>query len=154
MLSNINLILHLNTFDLFPLISDIQRKVLFSAKMPKTNTLQNGILRYTDVLTNVGGAYNPADSIFTAPVEGYYVFVWSTSQYSTKYTESSITKNGARIASQSVYAARGSGDSTSETVALHLVHGDKIWIKLFKGSKPVVDGGVFEDVNVFTGFLL
>ena len=123
---------------------------------PLSNRVKNGILQYTTVITNVGGAYNPADSTFTAPIEGYYVFSWSTSQYNHHYTLSSIMKNGARILSESVYtyASGGQGDSTSEIVTLHLVQGDRVWIKLIQGNDPYVDSNKFGDINSFSGFLL
>ena len=124
--------------------------------MPLSNMVKNNILQYTTVIINVGGAYNPTDSTFTAPIEGYYVFSWSTSAFNRKYTLSSIMKNGDRIASQSVFALAvvNQGDSTSETVVLHLVQGDRVWINLFRGDAPYIDGSSFEDINVFTGFLL
>ena len=123
--------------------------------MNPSNKLKNGILQYSNVITNVGGAYNPADSTFTAPMEGYYAFAWSTSAYNRQSTLSSITKNGARIVSQSAYAnaVTNQGDSTSETVVLHLVQGDRVWINLYEGSAPYMDGGGFKDINIFTGFL-
>ena len=141
------------------LLSVLHDKVLFSAKMNPSNKLKNGILQYSNVITNVGGAYNPADSTFTAPMEGYYVFSWSTSTYDRKYTVSSIMKNGARTVSQSAYAGAvtNQGDSTSETAVLHLVQGDRVWINLYQGEAPYMDGAAYStyrDINVFTGFLL
>ena len=124
--------------------------------MNPSNRLKNGILQYSNVITNVGGAYNPADSTFTAPIEGYYVFSWSTSAFGRHYTLSSIMKNGARIVNHSAYAnaIANQGDSTSETVALHLVQGDRVWIDLYRGSAPYMDSLSYEGVNVLTGFLL
>ena len=136
--------------------TELQYKVMFSAKMDLSNKVKNKVLQYSNVITNVGGAYNPADSTFMAPIEGYYVFSWSTSAWDRKYTLSSIMKNGARILSQSAYAnaVTNQGDSTSETVVLHMVQGDRVWIDLYKGSAPYMDFGAFTDINVFTGFLL
>ena len=129
---------------------------MFSAKMNPSNRVKNGILQYTHVITNVGGGYNPAYSMFTAPLEGHYVFSWSTSTWNRRYTLSSIMKNGARIVSQSAYAytVDSQGDSTSETAVLHLVQGDRVWINLYKGDAPYMDGAAYKDINVFTGFLL
>ena len=138
------------------LLSVLHNKVLFSAKMNPSNKLKNGVLQYSIVITNVGGAYNPAESTFTAPMEGYYVFSWSTSIYHRQYTLSSIMKNGARIVSQSAFAnfVDSQGESTSETAVLHLVQGDRAWISLYNGDAPYMDNGGFQDINVFTGFLL
>ena len=136
----------------------LQKKVLFSAKMEISNRVKNNVLQYSNVITNVGGAYNPADSTFTAPIEGFYVFAWSTSQYNRHYTASSLMKNGARMFSQGVYTGEvtGQGDSTSQTGTLHLAKGDRVWIKLIVGTPPFIEkaGGAFNDVDAFTGFLL
>ena len=125
--------------------------------MEMSNRVRNNVLQYTNVLTNVGGAYNPADSTFTAPIDGYYVFAWSTSQYSSHNTVSSIMKNGVRMLNECAVTEEVpfQGDSTSQTVALHLVKGDRIWIKLIGGTQPFLEGvgRAFNDVIVFTGFL-
>ena len=115
---------------------------MFSAKMNPSNRVKNGILQYTHVLTNVGRGYNPAYSTFTAPIEGYYLFSWSTSTYNRQYTWSSIMKNGARILSQTVYAygVNNQGESSSETAVLYLARGDRVWINLYKGNVPYMAG--------------
>ena len=65
-------------------------------------------------------------------------------------------KNGARIVSQSAYAytVDSQGDSTSVTTVLHLVQGDRVWINLYKGDAPYMDGSAYKDINVFSSFLL
>ena len=138
------------------LISVLQKKVLFSAVLPTSidATVKNNVLQYNHVITNVGSAYNPTDCVFTTPKDGYYVFIWSTSQYQRRYTDSAITKNGAEVLIESAYASNAPNiaHSASQTVTMYLVTGDRVWIKLKSGSNPYVELRRF--YGVFTGFKL
>ena len=119
------------------------------------SNVKNNVIQYNRVITNKGGAYNTADSVFTASVEGYYVFSWPMTQYNEKITDAAIVKNGAEFLKESAYVSGGVDvmDSSSQTVTIHLVTGDRIWIKYIGGSNPFVEGnGRFE--GVFTGFRL
>ena len=89
--------------------------------------------------------------MFIAPVDGYYVFSWSTSQYGSRWTHSVITKNGEDLLVESVHSYNA-GDSTSQTVVLHLVTGDRVWIKRKSGDYPYNLNNNFD--AVFTGFKL
>ena len=125
--------------------------------MTMDNRMKNNVLQYTNVITNVGGGYNPATSTFTAPTEGYYVFAWSTSKFDMFYCLTSIVKNGTPILNESAFAANSHlqvGDSTSQTVVIHLEKGDRIWIKYIRDSPPFLDTGGFVDIDAFTGFRL
>ena len=50
---------------------------------------QQAVLKFDNVLTNVGTAYNPSTGMFTAPTDGTYLFNWSIR---TGYLASIITK--------------------------------------------------------------
>ena len=139
--------------------SGLQRKIVFSAKLPATiaDTVKNGVLQYNQIITNIGGSYNPVDCVFTAPLDGYYIFSWSTSQVDRKYTYSVITKNGAEMLYEGAYTyyIQHAVDSTSQTVSMQLQAGDRVWIKLKAGNNPHVQTtqiDFFE--SVFTGFKL
>ena len=138
------------------IILAIEKKILFSAKLPKPQsyTVRNNVLQYNRVITNIGGAYNPTDCVFTAPVTGYYVFSWSTSQYNRKYTYSAITKNGVELLNESVYAHdnNDAAESTSQTITIRLGIGDRVLVKLTQGQNPYVAGDAFD--GIFTGFKL
>ena len=135
----------------------MQNKILFSAKMQRSGSanVKNGVLQYNKVITNIGGAYNPSDCTFTAPSDGFYMFSWSTTQYSSNgaRTITAIVKNGAEqlFESSYVYGGHDVMDAASQTVTMHLATGDRVWIKLESGSNPYVNG-VYE--GVFTGFKL
>ena len=139
------------------LFIDIKNKNLFSAKMATSaaSNVKNNVVQYNGVITNQGGAYNPTDSVFTVPVEGYYVFSWSITQFDRRYTDTAIVKNGAEFLKESAFVFGGSNvmDSSSQTVTIHLVTGDRIWIKYNGNDHPYVQSdGRFG--GVFTGFKL
>ena len=53
----------------------ISTEVSFSAKMSNVLEINNNdIIKFDDVLTNVGNAYNPTSGKFVAPYNGSYLF--------------------------------------------------------------------------------
>ena len=120
------------------------------------SNVKNNVIQYNRVITNQGSAYNPSDSVFTVPVEGFYMFSWSITQYDRKYTDTAIVKNGAEFLKESAFVFGGSGvmDSSSQTVTIHLVTGDRIWIKYIGGSHPYIQKGDGRFEGVFTGIRL
>ena len=90
-------------------IAGLQNKIVFSAKLPNSiaASVKNSVLQYNQVITNIGGAYDITDCVFTAPIDGYYVFFWSVTQShqnNRQYTQTAITKNGAEIVRDSAFA--------------------------------------------------
>ena len=134
----------------------MQQKILFSAKLSSnvSANVKNGVLQYNTVITNVRGAYNRKDCVFTTPVEGYYAFSWATSQFDRKLTYSALMKNGAVILYQSAYAlsVENASDSPSHTLSDHLMSGDRVWVAKTDGSNPYVDSS--GNGCVFTGIKL
>ena len=116
--------------------------------------MKNNVLQYNQVITNNGGAYDATDCVFTAPVQGFYVFFWSVTQNTKKITQSAITKNGAEIVRDSAFALGGDWDlaKSSQTVTMHLVAGDRVWIKYEGPHPPYVTDRQFS--SVFTGLRL
>ena len=84
---------------------------------------------------------------------GDYLFTWSIPQLGRRYSYSSIIRNGSPLLSETVGMGSVDGmDSASQTIALHLSAGDRVWIKYQGGNNvPYID----KHYNgVFTGFLL
>ena len=138
----------------FIFFSALPQNILFSAKL-SSPTVRNSILQYTDVTTNTGNGYDPTQCTFVAPVQGDYLFTWSIPQLGRRYSYSSIVKNDSPLLYETVGMGSVDGmDSASQTIALHLSAGDRVWIKYQGGTcnnVPYID----KNYNgVFTGFLL
>jgi hypothetical protein len=104
----------------------------------------------TTVLANVGGAFNPANGAFTAPVAGDYVFNASltTSQGDT-YLEFYI--NGVGVGMQYlVYSAAGDWSTAAATLIFSLNAGDFVQcVAASNNSTTALGYG-----NTFGGFLI
>ncbi|XP_061193473.1 uncharacterized protein LOC133201698 [Saccostrea echinata] len=62
---------------------DLSKRVAFTAGVTsRSSSWNSGILVFNKVINNVGGGYNPNTGIFTAPVEGDYLFYVSIQSYS------------------------------------------------------------------------
>ncbi|KAK7111765.1 cerebellin-1-like [Littorina saxatilis] len=102
---------------------------------------------FNGVITNVGSAFNPATSAFTAPFNGQYMFFVRV-DISKDCFGVDLRLNGKRVA-----AANNDGYVSSHVnagVALNLKVGDVVTVT-FYSSQGVVDAGI---ESVFTGFLL
>ena len=127
------------------------QKIIFSATLSNPS-VKNSVVQYTDVITNIGGGYDPTKSTFVAPVQGNYFFAWSTTQYQSRYTYTSIVKNGSPFANEGVgWNGAKVMDSSSQITAIHLSAGDRVWIKHWGGTAPYHQT---EYMGIFTGILL
>ena len=85
-------------------------------------------IRFTNVITNIGGHYNTTSGKFTCQYPGIYVFllhIWKIAGVTDAYCW--ISKNGSGLisADSSVNSNTASGhDGASTSVILHLVQGD------------------------------
>lgn len=63
-----------NTIYVF-LFVDISKKVGFTATITNSFKSSNGLsLIFPTIISNVGDGYNNQDGVFTAPIDGTYVF--------------------------------------------------------------------------------
>lgn len=110
--------------------------------------LQN--IHFDNVLTNVGGAYNPHAGIFVAPVPGIYVF--STTIFSHHATDGhfAFLRNGSVLTN--LYLSPGSTnyDSTSMSLVLQLGKGDDVSVANNDADRTI-NGYHY---TCFSGFLL
>ncbi|KAJ7988115.1 hypothetical protein DPEC_G00320280 [Dallia pectoralis] len=136
-----------------------ETNVAFSASLPtgdKHTYLgpfdSDRTMMYTEVTTNIGGAYNPETGHFTAPFQGVYFFMFSCYAGTTKKVNAELLKNGENVAGISetgnpqfsIYHGGSNG------VTLDLAKGDRIYVVLLNGSS-IYD---HNRINKFSGHLL
>ncbi|XP_060080229.1 uncharacterized protein LOC132559613 [Ylistrum balloti] len=105
----------------------------------KGNTLRFSVIQFDDVITNIGGAFNPISSQFTCPVNGIYVFGW-TVRVSQQYLCTDLVKNGNVVAT-AFSGGENIGDvsvSGSSLTVVELQEGDRVWVRNKKNNKVKV----------------
>ncbi|XP_047454114.1 uncharacterized protein LOC125015998 [Mugil cephalus] len=112
----------------------------------------NKDLVYKDVLTNVGGAYDAATGVFTAPVRGVY-YIRFTANAPTDFPMSAVLyKNDLSIQLIAHEQSSGEGsDTASNGATLLLEKDDKLKMKLWHNTQ------IWDNSNhhsTFSGFLL
>ncbi|XP_035463970.2 uncharacterized protein LOC118284900 [Scophthalmus maximus] len=131
-------------------------KIAFAASLGGNGLVKttngNKDLVYKDVLTNVGGAYNPATGVFTAPIRGVY-YVRFTANAPTDFPMSAVLyKNGAEIQLIAHEQTSGEGsDTASNGATVLLERGDTLSMKLWQNTQ------IWDNSNhhsTFSGFLL
>lgn len=108
-------------------------------------------IKYTDVITNLGGAYDSYTGIFTAPFDGHYVFYAFTLGEMNASMYTALAVNGVKkmhVYSAGIYHAPG-----SNMALVHLRKGDRV--NMMKdggaGNKPHYLHHIWTS---WTGFLL
>lgn len=128
-----------------------QQEVGFTAVKHNPLAVSEGAtILFETTLTNIGSGYNPTKGVFTAPVDGMYVFSYNVECAKTNgdtYTE--LVHNGARLNMQAYCHGFGDSDNSGTMGILRLHAGDTIWIRLFDS-----DNRSFGWRTTFSGFLL
>nr|XP_022290028.1 complement C1q-like protein 4 [Crassostrea virginica] len=131
------------------------QKVAFTATVTRGTISKNGqTLVFPNIITNVGGGYNRANGVFTAPRDGVYVFfcrITAATNPSDMYFD--FILNGSRKAGSLVYGRNNNPYRTSSnSIVLQLRHGDRVWVKMTYGGNHYYYG-VGGDQS-FSGYLL
>nr|XP_057918570.1 C1q-related factor-like isoform X2 [Doryrhamphus excisus] len=94
------------------------------------------ILRFDDVVTNIGGNYEGATGKFTCKIPGTYFFIYNVLMRGGDGTSmwADLIKNGLVRASAIAQDQDQSYDYASNNVILHLDAGDEVFIKLDGGK--------------------
>ena len=131
----------------FPVAFDLYRNVWYSS---------NGtVVTYEGSHVNVGGAMT-TEGIFTAPLDGVYVFSYCGHTYSTYYgnpmTTVQIRVDSTAVSSYSIKATANYGDHvTGITQAIvSLMKGQKVDAYLYSGRSQTV----YSNDTHFTGYLI
>ncbi|XP_062571327.1 uncharacterized protein LOC134233381 isoform X2 [Saccostrea cucullata] len=132
----------------------LSSKVAFTAGITSSDSSWSGsTLVFPKMIFNTGGGYNPTTGMFTAPLDGHYVFFVNVQSYGTYEIRMEIVLNGE--SKVRTIAHDSSGNDYYETgvnlVVLRLNQGDKVWVKRYSGT------GYYSNsvpITTFSGFLL
>lgn len=121
----------------------------FSACMEESFPRPNFPIPFPHVLANMQGHFNPIRGIYTAPVNGTYVF-----SFHLAVAEKPL-KVGMYVNFSPVVRATEAIDksTTSQTIVVHLIIGQRVWLQV----KNTDNNGMFTDresSSTFSGYLL
>ncbi|CAL8368280.1 unnamed protein product [Lota lota] len=127
-------------------------KIAFYAGLRKQHE-GTEVLKFDDVVTNVGNYYEPSTGKFTCPLPGVYYFTYHVLMRGGDGTSmwADLKKNGQVRASAMAQDADQNYDYASNTVILHLDVGDEVCVQLDGGK---VHGGNTNKYSTFSGFLI
>ncbi|XP_054579372.1 complement C1q-like protein 2 isoform X2 [Eptesicus fuscus] len=111
------------------------------------------VLKFDDVVTNLGNHYDPTTGKFSCQVRGIYFFTYHILMRGGDGTSmwADLCKNGQVRASAIAQDADQNYDYASNSVVLHLEAGDEVYVKLDGGK---AHGGNNNKYSTFSGFLL
>ncbi|KAM3616302.1 uncharacterized protein V6R79_015752 [Siganus canaliculatus] len=121
----------------------------FSAGLGSSYPPPNAPVPFSNVLYNVPGNYNPGSGVYTAPINGTYVFSYHLTVHE-RVLKVGLFHNFAPVVKTTDPKVLG---TTSHSVVLHLALGDRVWIQV----KDQVTNGMYvgaEYSSTFSGFLL
>ncbi|XP_072350009.1 complement C1q-like protein 2 [Scyliorhinus torazame] len=127
-------------------------KIAFYAGLKKPHEGYE-ILKFDDVVTNVGNHYEASTGKFTCTVPGIYFFTYHVLMRGGDGTSmwADLCKNGQVRASAIAQDADQNYDYASNSVILHLDVGDEVYVKLDGGK---VHGGNNNKYSTFSGFII
>uniref|UniRef100_A0A673IS68 Complement component 1, q subcomponent-like 3b n=1 Tax=Sinocyclocheilus rhinocerous TaxID=307959 RepID=A0A673IS68_9TELE len=110
-------------------------KIAFYAGLKKQHEGYE-VLKFDDVVTNLGNHYDPSSGKFTCSIPGIYFFVYHVLMRGGDGTSmwADLCKNNQVRASAIAQDADQNYDYASNSVILHLESGDEIYIKLDGGK--------------------
>ncbi|XP_063414803.1 complement C1q-like protein 3 [Mytilus trossulus] len=137
-----------------PCKSTEQRKgAVFFAFLKATTTFGgNDILKFDEVTTNIGQAYNPKTGIFTAPQVGVYMILCVMMGASSSHIHYYLFKNNSMFSMG--FTSRSTvhhASASNNNWIVELKKGDQVYIKHRTGGKETVHGGYH---SYFSGFLI
>ncbi|XP_069607484.1 C1q-related factor [Ranitomeya imitator] len=111
------------------------------------------VLKFDDVVTNLGNNYDAASGRFSCTVPGTYFFTYHVLMRGGDGTSmwADLCKNGQVRASAIAQDADQNYDYASNSVILHLDAGDEVYIKLDGGK---AHGGNNNKYSTFSGFII
>ncbi|XP_063741698.1 otolin-1 [Eleginops maclovinus] len=121
----------------------------FSAALDSSYPAPNWPIPFTRVIFNLYGHFNPMMGMFTAPVNGTYIFSFSLA-VSGKPVVVGVYKNFERMA---IATEVNNLSSATQTVIMHLFMGNKVWLQVKDANFNGVMSGE-DNMSTFSGHLL
>ncbi|KAL2095861.1 hypothetical protein ACEWY4_008009 [Coilia grayii] len=121
----------------------------FSAALAFSFPRPNLPVPFTNILYNRQGNFNPTLGVYTAPVNGTYVFTYHLSVYD-RVLKVGLFYNFMPVVKTTESAELG---TASQTVVLHMDRGDLVWLQV----KDSLTNGAYsssETSSTFSGYLL
>ncbi|XP_041665163.1 inner ear-specific collagen [Cheilinus undulatus] len=121
----------------------------FSAKLESSYPAPGGPVVFSEVLYNHQGSYDPQSGLYSAPINGTYVFSFHLTVFE-RVLKVGLFHNFRPVVITTDPKVLG---TTSHSVVLHLAQGDLVWIQV----KDSVTNGMYagpESCSTFSGFLL
>ncbi|XP_048743993.2 uncharacterized protein LOC125657463 [Ostrea edulis] len=129
----------------------ITRKVAFTVGVSSTDSSWNsGTLVFPRVVYNIGGGYDPNTGVFTAPVDGHFVFFVNVQSYSSQHIYTYLVLNGTPKVTTTAYSP--SYSSGPNMAVLSLQKGDRVWVKRYAGKGYYTESDA--PITTFSGFLI
>ena len=132
--------------------------VSFCATLPRqfNTTNQEVRLKFSNLTSNVGNAYNPLTGKFTSPVEGTYLFSWNIRCNFGTSVFTMLMVNGYGVMAMHTDNGenlhQGFQSSSSRTVIITLLKGDEVYIENVPQRGQILSDG--RGQSGFVGTLL
>jgi hypothetical protein len=131
-------------------INNNKQQVAFFGKLRQNIPMSAGlVVKFDDVITNIGNAYSQATGIFNCPISGLYLFSLNVLTDTKGFIAADVVQNGNRIARPYTNGGTGNHDSGSDTVVVHAKVGDEIFVTNMRGNSAYL-----ENSSLFIGVLL
>lgn len=121
----------------------------FAAELASSYPPPNAPVVFANILYNVQRSYDPSTGIYTAPINGTYVFSYHLTVHE-RVLKVGLFHNFRPVVKTTDPKVLG---TTSHSVVLHLARWDRVWIQV----KDSVTNGMYagsESSSTFSGFLL
>lgn len=110
---------------------------------------QDEIVKFNNIVTDVGHAYDSSTGLFTAPVPGLYVFATTVMVEKFLDTHLGIYVNNEMKTNIKLHGTEHEYDTMSQTVLYYLHAADTVSVRHYEGNKTI-----HGDYTSLTGFLL
>ncbi|XP_020512675.3 complement C1q and tumor necrosis factor-related protein 9-like [Labrus bergylta] len=121
----------------------------FSASINESFPKQNEPVPFPDVFYNLQGNFDPIMGIYTAPINGTYVFSFNLAVYQ-RPLRVGLFHNFYPVVKSTDSAQQS---TVSQTIVLHLTSMDKVWLQVKDGTTNGMYSS-YESSSTFSGYLL